>query len=155
MNSLRSLIFWTAACGVAIAADGPVDLFNGKTLEGWVQRGGQAKYSIEDGCIVGTSTLNTENTFLCTPRDYGDFVLEYEFKVDPKLNSGVQIRSQCFATPTEIDWQGKTIQSARRAGARLSDRNRSRTGQKPLVERRHLRRGGRGWLYPGSLGGDG
>ena len=35
----------------------------------------------------------TPNSFLTTRRHYGDFVLEYEFKVDPRLNSGVQVRS--------------------------------------------------------------
>ena len=37
--------------------------------------------------------------FSAPTRDYGDFILELEFKVDPKLNSGVQIRSQCFDKP--------------------------------------------------------
>ena len=30
---------------------------------------------------------------LWSEKEYGDFVLEYDFKVDPRLNSGVQIRS--------------------------------------------------------------
>ena len=77
MTQLRTLILWTAACGASIAADGWTDLFNGKDLDGWVKRGGKASYAVEGDCIVGTSTLNTANTFLCTPRDYGDFVLEY------------------------------------------------------------------------------
>lgn len=71
-------------------------LFNGKNLDGWTQRGGEAKYSVEDGCIVGRTVLNTGNSFLCTKKEYGNFILELEFKVDPKLNSGVQIRSHCF-----------------------------------------------------------
>ena len=69
-------------------------LFDGKTLDGWIQRGGHARYSVEDGCIVGRTVPKTPNSFLCTGRDYDDFVLEYEFKVDPRLNSGVQIRSE-------------------------------------------------------------
>ena len=78
------------------AAEEWVALFDGKSLDGWVQRGGAAKYRVEDGCIVGTSVLKTGNSFLCTQKDYGDFVFEIEYKVDPKLNSGIQIRSQCF-----------------------------------------------------------
>ncbi len=70
------------------------NLFNGKDLNGWVQRGGKAKYTVEDGAIVGTSVPHTSNSFLCTDRDYSDFVLELDFKVDHALNSGVQIRSQ-------------------------------------------------------------
>lgn len=68
-------------------------LFDGKSLAGWTSRGGKATYRAEDNCIVGTSAGDTPNTFLCTDREYGDFILEYEFKIDPKLNSGVQIRS--------------------------------------------------------------
>ncbi|MEX2579855.1 MAG: family 16 glycoside hydrolase [Verrucomicrobiales bacterium] len=69
------------------------DLFNGKNLDGWVQRGGEAKYTVEDGAIVGETVPKTPNSFLCTEKDYGDFILEVEFKVDPTLNCGVQIRS--------------------------------------------------------------
>src|SRR5262245_12340303 len=36
-----------------------ISLFDGKTLDGWIQRGGKAKYRVEDGEIVGTSVPNT------------------------------------------------------------------------------------------------
>ena len=78
----------------AVAADtGWVALFNGKDLTGWEQKNGKAKYEAKDGCIVGTSVPNSANSFLCTTKDYGDFELEFEVKVDAALNSGVQIRS--------------------------------------------------------------
>ena len=154
MLHLRSLVFLTAACGTAIAADGWTNLFNGTNLDGWIQRGGKAKYSVADGCIVGTSTPNTENSFLCPPRDYGDFILEYEFKVDPKLNSGVQIRSQCFDQPTEFEGKGKTIKvpAGRVHGYQIEiDPNptQNRWWSAGIYEE-----AGRGWLYPGSHGGD-
>lgn len=69
-------------------------LFDGRTLEGFVVRGGAATFRVEDGSIVGTTAPDTPNTFLCTEREYGDFVLEFEVLVHPELNSGVQIRSQ-------------------------------------------------------------
>jgi hypothetical protein len=78
------------------AEDGFIDLFDGKTLDGWVQKGGKAKYEIKDGTIHGSSVPNTSNSFLCTEKLYGDFIFEYEFKVDEALNSGVQIRSNSF-----------------------------------------------------------
>jgi hypothetical protein len=81
-------------------------LFDGKTLDGWVQHGGKAKYTVEDGMIVGSSVPNTSNSFLCTDKEYGDFILELEFKDDPTLNSGVQIRSKVFDKPTEISAGG-------------------------------------------------
>jgi len=82
----------------AAADDGGfVPLFDGKTLDGWKQLGGKADYKAEDGQIVGSSVPNTSNSFLCTEKHYADFILEYEFKVDPSLNSGVQVRSNSMA----------------------------------------------------------
>ena len=104
------------AAAPAVTADdakpGWVNLFNGKDLTGWVQRGGKAKYRAEDGQIVGTTVPNTTNSFLCTKKDYGDFVLELEFKVDAGLNSGVQIRSQCFDEDRTVELSGKKIKIA-------------------------------------------
>jgi hypothetical protein len=91
------------------ADDGWVSLFNGKDLDGWVRRGGKARYRAEDGQIIGSSVPNTTNSFLCTQKTYGDFILELEFKVDPALNSGVQIRSECFDEPRTVELGGKKI----------------------------------------------
>lgn len=69
-------------------------LFDGKTLNGWSVHSGFAKYRVEDGTIVGTAVKESSNTFLCTDREFGDFILEFEVLLtDPKLNSGVQFRS--------------------------------------------------------------
>src|SRR6476661_7830846 len=71
-----------------------VNLFNGKDLTGWVSRGGIAKFSVENGMIVGTTIMNTGNTFLVTEKEYGDFVLEADVMVeDNEGNSGIQTRS--------------------------------------------------------------
>lgn len=98
-----------AASLAPAADDGWVNLFNGKNLDGWVQRGGKARYRVEDNQIVGSSVPKTSNSFLCTSRDYGDFILELEFKVDPTLNSGVQVRSQCFDEARVLELGGKKI----------------------------------------------
>lgn len=71
-----------------------VMLFNGKDLSGWVQINGTAKYTVENGVIVGTTAKGSPNSFLCTEKEYGDFILEFEVLLDDRLNSGVQIRSQ-------------------------------------------------------------
>lgn len=68
-------------------------LFDGKTLDGWIQRGGKANYEVIDETIVGTSVPNTPNSFLCTEKNYTDFGLDLEYRVHPELNSGIQIRS--------------------------------------------------------------
>ena len=89
------------------AADGWVNLFNGRDLDGWEQHSGTAKYRVEDGAIVGTTVLNTGNSFLCTKRPYGDFVLELEFKVARNMNSGIQFRSEFYTRETEKEINGK------------------------------------------------
>lgn len=92
----------TLAFAFGPQADGFTPLFDGKTLEGWEQHSGKAVYRIEDGVIVGKPVPNTGNTFLVTKKEYGDFILEFEFKVSNDMNSGVQFRSQFFEKPTEI-----------------------------------------------------
>lgn len=76
-------------------------LFNGKDLAGWTQKNGTARYSVEDGVVLGRTTVGSPNSFLTTDQDYRDFELAFEVKVDDGLNSGVQIRSK--STPTYKD----------------------------------------------------
>ena len=87
------LSFSCAATGVG-QEDGFVPLFDGTTLTGWTQRNGLATYRVEDGAIVGRTEKNSPNSFLCSDRGYRDFELVFDVKVDPGLNSGVQIRSR-------------------------------------------------------------
>ena len=98
INSLSLLLFTiiSVTSGLVFAEEPWKALFDGKTLDGWEQKGGQALYAVEDGQIIGKTVLNTPNSFLCTKQLYSDFILELEFKVDPKLNSGVQTRSNSF-----------------------------------------------------------
>jgi hypothetical protein len=93
-TAIVGLIFMVSP--TAVFADQKVELFNGKDLTGWTKRGGNGSYTAENGEIVGRSAPNTTNTFLCTDKEFGDFEMELDFKIDPKqniFNSGVQIRS--------------------------------------------------------------
>ncbi|MBA4137722.1 MAG: DUF1080 domain-containing protein [Opitutus sp.] len=148
-------VFFFVAAGMGVTALAqPGALFNGRDLTGWVQHGGTANFRVEGGEIVGTAVLNTANSFLCTTRDFGDFVLEYDFKVDPRLNSGVQIRSQVYDVPTSLDWQGEkiSIPAGRVHGYQVEidpDPVRARWWTAGLYDEAR-----RKWLYPGSAGGD-
>lgn len=73
-----------------------MSLFNGKNLIGWTKKGGDAKYRVENSDIVGSTVHNTPNTFLATEKEYDDFILELDFKVDSSMNSGIQIRSNSY-----------------------------------------------------------
>jgi hypothetical protein len=101
------------SCSLARAAGaderGWIQLFNGRNLDGWIQRGGKANYRVEDGQIIGSSVPNTGNSFLCTKKDFANFILEIEFKGHPELNSGIQIRSHAFDQPTEVADKEKPI----------------------------------------------
>lgn len=85
---------FAAVCALSVSAQQWQPLFNGKNLDGWKKLNGNAEYRVENGAIVGVSKMNTPNTFLATKKNYGDFILEFEFKVDDALNSGVQLRSE-------------------------------------------------------------
>jgi len=130
-----------------------VPLCNGKDLAGWEQAGGKAIYRVKDGVIVGESVANTPNSFLCTKKRYGNFVLEYEYKCDNLLNSGVQFRSNVFAIETTVEGKGKhkTIPAGRVHGYQVEiDPNKpNRMWSGGIYDE-----GRRGWLYPGLAGGD-
>ena len=96
---LTGLFVLLTACGQVKKDDTPwVAMFDGSTLNGWSIKGGKALYEVNEGVIIGTSTPNTPNTFLCSDKMYGDFIMELEYMVDPKLNSGIQIRSNSMAS---------------------------------------------------------
>ena len=130
-------------------------LFDGETLNGWEQHSGEAKYTVEDGCIVGTSVPDTGNSFLCTTEEYGDFIFECWWKVDPVLNSGIQFRSEFFDEDTEVT--GKEGATRKMPADRVHGYQ-SEIDVEP--ERNRMWSVGvydearRGWLYPGLLGGD-
>jgi hypothetical protein len=113
----------------AFAADGEWQkLFNGKNLDGWKVLNGTAEFKAENDMIVGVSKVNTPNTFLATGKQFDDFILEYEVKVEGELNSGVQIRSnslpdyengvvhgyQVEIDPLERAWTGGIYDESRR-----------------------------------------
>ena len=154
LRCLIALLF-LASTGVVCAQDGEfLPLFNGKNFDGWEQAGGKALYRVEDGVIVGESVANTPNSFMCTKKIYGDFVLEYEFKCDNLLNSGVQFRSNVYAIETTVDGKGKNkkIPAGRVHGYQVEiDPNKpDRMWSGGVYDE-----GRRGWLYPGLAGGDG
>ncbi|HMP03477.1 MAG TPA: DUF1080 domain-containing protein [Gemmatales bacterium] len=78
------------------------EFFNGRDLAGW--RGLSEHWSAQEGTLVGSSRPDglKFNTFLVSAREYGDFELTFEVKLegDKNPNSGVQIRSQVMEEKT-------------------------------------------------------
>ena len=131
---LAGLVLALMVCP-AFAAEQWVELFNGKDLTGWEQKGGDAKYSVEDGVIVGTSVPNTGNSFICTEKTYGEFILEFEFMGHPDLNSGVQVRSNSIKKYKNGQVHGYQCE--------LEDEGQDRDHSCGIYDE-----GRRGWLYP-------
>jgi len=74
-------------------AEGWISLFNGETLEGWVHMNGSHTYVVEDDAIVGKTTPNSNNSFLCSLQEFENFEFECEVTVDDITNQGIQFRS--------------------------------------------------------------
>ena len=124
----RILTLMCLCMTVSISAQTWEPLFDGKNLNGWERLNGKAEYKVEDGAIVGYTKADTPNTFLATKKDYGDFILEMEFKVDDTMNSGIQFRSesrkdyqngrvhgyQFEIDPSSRAWSGGIYDEARR-----------------------------------------
>ncbi|PKL81481.1 MAG: DUF1080 domain-containing protein [Ignavibacteriae bacterium HGW-Ignavibacteriae-3] len=138
MKKVTSLIiFLMLVAQFNYAQDGWRNIFNGKNLDGWKQLNGTAKYSVSDNMLIGETVLNSPNSFLCTNESFADFILEMEFKVDDKLNSGVQIRSESLPEyqngrvhgyqveidPSERAWTGGIYDEARRLWLYSLERN--------------------------------
>jgi len=104
------------------------NLFNGKDLTGWKQLNGKAIYEVKNGEIIGTTVANEPNSFMVTEKEYGDFILELEYKVPQGMNSGIQFRSlskpdymngrvhgyQFEVDPSDRAWTGGIYDEARR-----------------------------------------
>jgi hypothetical protein len=134
------LIVFSAA---ALQAAGWVDLFDGKSLAGWQHHNGQAIYRVEDGAIVGQTAQGSVNSFLCTKKDYGDFELEFEVKVDPRLNSGVMIRAR---QKEKADGEGWNNSFGRVYGPQVEIEGSGEKGAEAGYV--YAEATGRGWLTP-------
>jgi len=96
----------TVACvtGIAPAASengGFASLFNGRDLDGWIT-GPDNAWVVEDGVISLKREFDGREhngDYLWTKEKYADFVLELEFKVPERANSGVFLRTSNLKDP--------------------------------------------------------
>ncbi|MCC6696424.1 MAG: DUF1080 domain-containing protein [Candidatus Hydrogenedentes bacterium] len=134
LAAVGSFALVTVPC-TAAEEEAWVPLFNGKDLSNWETKGGAATYHIEEDAIVGVSAPNTKNSFLCTKEHYADFILEFEFKASPTMNSGCQIRSNSLPDYKDGQVHGYQVE--------LEDENNPRKWSGGIYDE-----GRRGWLYP-------
>jgi hypothetical protein len=90
---LLVLVFVAGAVAASSPAVEPgfVSLFDGRSLDGWVQVNKKGSgYLVKDGMIVCPENGGAN---LFTEKEYGDFVLRFEFRLSPGANNGIGIRA--------------------------------------------------------------
>jgi len=135
------LMLWLGSCGNATVdtKEGWTNLFDGNSMNGWKQLDGEAEFSVQDGAIVGTAVANTPNSFLVTEKEYKDFILELEIKVEHESsNSGVMVRGQY--DPEARDGKGRVF------GYQIETDPKERAWSGGVYDEAR-----RGWLYPLTL----
>jgi hypothetical protein len=111
MPNLRILcaIFATIALVGCNSSDerkqaGVVSLFDGKTFRGW-EGDTNKTFRIVDGAIVGGTLKEPipRNEFLCTTRNYTNFILTLKFKlIGEGANAGIQFRTKRIPDHHEV-----------------------------------------------------
>lgn len=114
-----------AACHAPGTGGSQAELLFADGIESWEIVGGKADFALEEGVLHGSATNLGRNSFLVSPREYSDFVLEADVWIAPGGNSGIQIRShenesgRFFGYQIEIDtseraWSGGLYDEGRR-----------------------------------------
>jgi len=103
MKKIFALFILTFAILPALAAE--KNLFDGKSFKGWIGDTNKT-FRIQDGVIIGGTMKEKipRNEFLCTTRDYTNFVLKLKFKLlgGPQANAGVQFRTKRHENDNEV-----------------------------------------------------
>jgi hypothetical protein len=74
-----------------------VPIFDGKSLDGWVGLDGDtSSYYVKEGVLVCKATGKKH---IFTKREYADFILRLQIKLDPGGNNGVGIRTRISKAP--------------------------------------------------------
>jgi hypothetical protein len=86
-----------AALSPEEVAEGFVPIFDGKSLDGWEGLNGTTdSYYVSDGVLVCKSTGKVH---IFTEKEYANFILRLEIKLDPGGNNGVGIRTRKDRAP--------------------------------------------------------
>jgi thiamine biosynthesis lipoprotein ApbE len=79
-----------------VCEDGSRPLFDGRTLAGWTARGGRhdgdARWSVEDGCLVGRTGPGDAGGLLYTESEHTSFELSLQCRLDRPFDSGLFVR---------------------------------------------------------------
>lgn len=97
--------------GIAASGQAPIDLFDGKSLNGWHSTG-SARWSAEGGELIGRQGAAGEAGDLFTNGKWANFDVELEWKMKFPGNSGIWFR---YVSPKEA-YQADIIDEPRYPG---------------------------------------
>lgn len=106
--------------------EGWLSLFDGKSLDGWQKSNGQpfnGKGWIVENGVLSTDTASGHGGDIVTTKQFGDFELSLEFKLEPGTNSGIKY---ALFKNTSLGCEYQLIDDARHADAKLG-KNGNRT----------------------------
>ncbi|MDR1384953.1 MAG: DUF1080 domain-containing protein [Planctomycetaceae bacterium] len=83
----------------------PVALFNGENLDGWTTVGGGKDIKAWN-VVDGTLHRKSNGGDIVTEKEYGNFILEFKWKISSKGNSGLKYKFTKFGN----DWLGCEFQ---------------------------------------------
>ena len=121
--------------GLGLAAktspDGWINLFDGKSLDGWVHLNGWHTFNVEDGAIVGRTMPGSLNSFLCTTSEWSDFEFEVETTVGPVTNQGIQFRTSTRPVTLQGGVEASTAEPGGYTGLKWKSGGSTRDSQPP------------------------
>jgi thiamine biosynthesis lipoprotein len=97
--------------GARLIVDDPSfrSLFDGKSLDGWVTKGGRydgnAAWTVEDGALTGRIGAKGEGGLIYTAEPFTSFELELDTKIDYPFDSGIFLRM----VPPEQEARGAQV----------------------------------------------
>ena len=122
VNTLRALVvFALALTAVCVAADaepekdplgkdsGFVPLFDGKSMKGWV--GNVGGYEAKDGVLTCLSGKGKGGKIF-TEKEYGNFIIRFEFKLTPGANNGLALRCPLEGKPASKGFESQILDNS-------------------------------------------
>lgn len=89
--------------------EGFTSLYKDGDLSDWVQHGGAHTFEAKEGLIEGSCVRGQVSAYLCTKKDFKDFILTTEIQWLEDMNTGLLIRSKVRPSKTK---KGKEISEA-------------------------------------------
>lgn len=91
------VVCWAAGTSEQQCEEGFVPIFDGKTLDGWLGIGDdKSSYYVEDGMLI---CRETGKVHIFTEKEFANFILRLQIKLDPGGNNGVGIRTKISKQP--------------------------------------------------------